>query len=166
MFDESVLAQQKVYVSGGRIGTQVCCAPADLIKRSPRHNGTHHFLKIWHNIWIHQYSLYIKSYLLHKSYLKRKRMAKLHKTFESFLAAGEHKGEIAETLFAKLFFCRKLYVVQANAMPPKTGAGASPRQGAGTMKLRRTSGMRNMLLKTIGRQCGEGHQGLGVTSWP
>ena len=24
--------------------------------------------------------------------------------------------------------------------------------------------MRNMLLKTIGRQCGEGHQGLGVTS--
>ena len=29
---ESVLTQQKVYVSGGRIGTQVCCAPADLIK--------------------------------------------------------------------------------------------------------------------------------------
>mgnify|MGYP003167166722 CR=1 FL=1 len=27
-----VLAQPKVYVSGGRIGTQVCCAPADLIK--------------------------------------------------------------------------------------------------------------------------------------
>ena len=26
------------------------------------------------------------------------------------MAAGEHKGEIAETLFAKLFFCRKLYV--------------------------------------------------------
>ena len=32
VFDESVLAQQKVYVSGGRIGTQVCCAPADLIR--------------------------------------------------------------------------------------------------------------------------------------
>ena len=32
VFDESVLTQQKVYVSGGRIGTQVCCAPADLIK--------------------------------------------------------------------------------------------------------------------------------------
>ena len=31
VFDESVLAQPKVYVSGGRIGTQVCCAPADLI---------------------------------------------------------------------------------------------------------------------------------------
>ena len=31
VFDESVLTQQKVYVSGGRIGTQVCCAPADLI---------------------------------------------------------------------------------------------------------------------------------------
>ena len=28
----SVLTQQKVYVSGGRIGTQVCCAPADLIR--------------------------------------------------------------------------------------------------------------------------------------
>ena len=32
VFDESVLAQEKVYVSGGRIGTQVCCAPVDLIK--------------------------------------------------------------------------------------------------------------------------------------
>ena len=32
VFDESVLTQQKVYVSGGRIGTQIECAPADLIK--------------------------------------------------------------------------------------------------------------------------------------
>ena len=32
VFDESVLTQQKVYVSGGRIGTQVCCAPTDLIR--------------------------------------------------------------------------------------------------------------------------------------
>ena len=32
VFDESVLAQEKVYVSGGRIGTQVCCGPADLIR--------------------------------------------------------------------------------------------------------------------------------------
>ena len=32
VFDESVLSQPKVYVSGGRIGTQVCCAAADLIK--------------------------------------------------------------------------------------------------------------------------------------
>ena len=32
VFDESVMTQQKVYVSGGRIGTQVCCAPADLIR--------------------------------------------------------------------------------------------------------------------------------------
>ena len=32
VFDESVLTQQMVYVSGGRIGTQVCCAPADLIR--------------------------------------------------------------------------------------------------------------------------------------
>ena len=32
VFDASVLAQEKVYVSGGRIGTQVCCAPADLIR--------------------------------------------------------------------------------------------------------------------------------------
>ena len=32
VFDESVLNQPKVYVSGGRIGTQVCCAAADLIK--------------------------------------------------------------------------------------------------------------------------------------
>ncbi|EDP22488.1 hypothetical protein FAEPRAM212_00732 [Faecalibacterium prausnitzii M21/2] len=39
-------------------------------------------------------------------------MAKLHKTFESFLTAWEHKGEFAQTLFAKRFFCRKLYLVQ------------------------------------------------------
>lgn len=32
VFDESVLTQEKVYVSGGRIGTQVRCAPADLIR--------------------------------------------------------------------------------------------------------------------------------------
>ena len=32
VFDESVLSQPKVYVSGGRIGTQVCCAPADLVR--------------------------------------------------------------------------------------------------------------------------------------
>ena len=32
VFDESALLQQKIYVSGGRIGTQVCCAPADLIR--------------------------------------------------------------------------------------------------------------------------------------
>lgn len=32
VFDESVLSQPKIYVSGGRIGTQVCCVPADLIK--------------------------------------------------------------------------------------------------------------------------------------
>jgi len=32
VFDESALQQQKIYVSGGRIGTQVCCAPAELIR--------------------------------------------------------------------------------------------------------------------------------------
>lgn len=32
VFDESALAQEKIYVSGGRIGTQVCCAPAELIR--------------------------------------------------------------------------------------------------------------------------------------
>lgn len=32
VFDQSVLAQPKVYVSGGRIGVQVCCAPADLLQ--------------------------------------------------------------------------------------------------------------------------------------
>ena len=31
VFDESALAQEKIYVSGGRIGTQVCCAPGALI---------------------------------------------------------------------------------------------------------------------------------------
>ena len=89
-------------------------------------------------------------------------MAKLHKTFESFLAAGEHKGEIAETLFAKLFFAVNcMCKANASSQKPELEHAAT---GRGTMKLRRTSGMRNMLLKTIGRQCGEGHQGLGVTS--
>ena len=54
-------------------------------------------------------------------------MAKLHKTFESFLTAWEHKGEFAQTLFAKRFFCRKLYVVQGRrpaerAFPPPENA--------------------------------------------
>ena len=32
VFDQSALAQPRIYVSGGRIGVQVCCAPADLIR--------------------------------------------------------------------------------------------------------------------------------------
>ena len=32
VYDESCLAQQTILVSGGRIGTQIECAPADLIK--------------------------------------------------------------------------------------------------------------------------------------
>ena len=32
VYDESCLAQQTMLVSGGRIGTQIECAPTDLIK--------------------------------------------------------------------------------------------------------------------------------------
>ena len=32
VFDESCLAQPTILVSGGRIGTQIECAPADLVK--------------------------------------------------------------------------------------------------------------------------------------
>lgn len=32
VFDQSALQQEKIYVSAGRIGLQVCCAPADLIR--------------------------------------------------------------------------------------------------------------------------------------
>ena len=32
VFDQSMLAQPKVYVSGGRIGTQICCEPAALLR--------------------------------------------------------------------------------------------------------------------------------------
>ena len=32
VFDESCLAQPSMLVSGGRIGTQIECAPADLIR--------------------------------------------------------------------------------------------------------------------------------------
>ena len=32
VMDESILSHEKVYVSGGRIGTQVCLAPADLVR--------------------------------------------------------------------------------------------------------------------------------------
>ena len=51
-------------------------------------------------------------------------MAKLHKTFESFLTAWEHKGEFAQTLFAKRFFCRKLYLYRDDA--PKNGLASPP----------------------------------------
>ena len=32
VFDQTALAQPRIYVSGGRIGTQVCCPPACLIE--------------------------------------------------------------------------------------------------------------------------------------
>ncbi len=32
VFDESALRQEKIYVSAGRIGRQLCCAAADLIR--------------------------------------------------------------------------------------------------------------------------------------
>ena len=32
VFGQSALQQEKIYVSAGRIGLQVCCAPADLIR--------------------------------------------------------------------------------------------------------------------------------------
>ena len=32
VFDESALAREKIYVSAGRIGLQVCCTPAELIR--------------------------------------------------------------------------------------------------------------------------------------
>lgn len=34
VFDASVLEQAQVFVSGGRIGTQICCAPQDLVRAS------------------------------------------------------------------------------------------------------------------------------------
>jgi hypothetical protein len=80
--------------------------------RCTRRHRKDHFLKIRRDIWDTSTQPLHKIYLPHKSYLKRKRMAKLHKTFESFLTAWEHKGEFAQTLFAKRFFCRKLYLVQ------------------------------------------------------
>ena len=49
VFDESVLSQPKVYVSGGRIGTQVCCVPADLIKAARATTGKDHLLKAWYD---------------------------------------------------------------------------------------------------------------------
>lgn len=32
VFDQSALEQERIYVSGGRIGTQICCEPAGLIQ--------------------------------------------------------------------------------------------------------------------------------------
>lgn len=32
VFDASAMQQEKIYVSAGRIGLQVCCAPAELIR--------------------------------------------------------------------------------------------------------------------------------------
>ena len=104
VFDESVLTQQKVYVSGGRIGTQVCCAPADLIRAARAATAKIIFLKIRRDIWDTSTQPLHKIYLLHKSYLKRKRMAKTAQNFESFLTAWEHKGEFAKRSLQSGFF--------------------------------------------------------------
>ena len=120
VFDESVLTQQKVYVSGGRIRHAGVLCPGRSDPRCTRRHRKDHFLKIRLSIWDTSTRPLHKIYPLHKSYLKRKRMAKLHKTFESFLTAWEHKGEFAQTLFAKRFFCRKLYLVQGRC--PKNRA--------------------------------------------
>ena len=39
VFDASALAQQNIYVSAGRIGLQICCAPADLIRAAGAATG-------------------------------------------------------------------------------------------------------------------------------
>ena len=89
-------------------------------------------------------------------------MAKLHKTFESFLTAWEHKGEFAQTLFAKRFFCRKLYLVQRRStetMPQKTGLHRRLKKRL-HRKLRRET---SMMLLVPGRMewghihCNQGH---------
>ena len=89
-------------------------------------------------------------------------MAKLHKTFKSFLTAWEHKGEFAQTLFAKRFFCRKLYVVQGRypggcRVPPEK---AQSKRGTSKMKMlsgfteqntiRAVQGHRAALCKALG----------------
>ena len=87
VFDESVLTQEKVYVSGGRIGMQVCCAPADLIRAARAITAKIIFYKSPSIVQKVNASYLHKIYLNYKSYLKRKTMSKLHKTFESFLTA-------------------------------------------------------------------------------
>ena len=85
-------------------------------------------------------------------------MAKLHKTFKSFLTAWEHKGEFAQTLFAKRFFCRKLYLVQGRC-PKKTGLHRRLKKRL-HRKLRRET---SMMLLVPGRMewghihCNQGH---------
>ena len=106
-------------------------------------------------------------YFLKKSYLKRNTVSKLHKTFESFFDAGEHKGEIAPRAFAKWNFCRKLYVVQGRypggcRVPPEK---AQSKRGTSKMKMlsgfteqntiRAVQGHRAALCKALGRAYAE-----------
>ena len=78
VFDESVMAQEKVYVSGGRIGTQVCCGETVQSGACPSE------IKL------------TLLYFLKKSYLKRNTVSKLHKTFESFLTRENTREKLPQ----------------------------------------------------------------------
>ena len=89
VFDESVLTQEKVYVSGGRIGTQVCCAPADLIRAARAITAKNLFFKKGPSIVQKVNASYLhKIYLNYKSYLKMKNNVETAQNFlKSFLTA-------------------------------------------------------------------------------
>ena len=103
VFDESVLTQQKVYVSGGRIGTQVCCAPADLI-RAARAATAKIIFKIRRDIWDTSTRPLHKNILkLHKSYLKRKGWRETAQTVSVFDGMGT-QGRICPNALCKAVF--------------------------------------------------------------
>lgn len=102
-----------------------------------------------------------KIYSNHKSYLKRKTMAKLHKTFESFLEQENTRENLPKHPLQSGFFA-------VNCMYQKDGAAQSApfqrmEQGIPAENLEEY-GMLELLLGTIRRLCATGYQGIRVTS--
>ena len=102
-----------------------------------------------------------KIYLNYKSYLERKTMSKLHKTFESFLTRENTREKLPQGPLQSGIFA-------VNCMYQKDGAAQSApfqrmEQGIPAENLEEY-GMLELLLGTIRRLCATGYQGIRVTS--
>ena len=102
-----------------------------------------------------------KIYSTNKSYLKRKLVSKLHKTFESFLEQENTRENLPKHPLQSGSFA-------VNCMYQKDGAAQSApfqrmEQGIPAENLEEY-GMLELLLGTIRRLCATGYQGIRVTS--
>ena len=107
VFDESVLAQEKsVCFRRAHRHPGVLCSGRPHPCR-PGHHGKDHLLNRAEKyvFWDKDgWKILRKIYSNHKSYLKRKTMAKLHKTFESFLAHGNTRENLPQHSLQSHYF--------------------------------------------------------------